>query len=146
MGKILSSLLVGMHFRPPAKQVVAALPGGTVLTLQPEPENPYDPHALQVLCSPRDCVPEGQYGALSEALDGTGQTLEELLEVPEFHLGYVAATGGKPLAKVGLTAGNQQFLEFMAAHQQYTASLSFAPDGAPMVLLTVLSEDTNEQT
>lgn len=134
--KSLISLIVGMHFRPPAKQVLAVLPSGAELLLVPEPENPYDPSALKVQVWPGQ-VPEGVRADLSECLEGTGFALEELLAAEEpFWLGYVAASGGKPLAKAGLIEGNKEFLELMAGSPKHKATLAFAPDGAPLVRLS----------
>lgn len=88
--------LVGTYFRPPAKQVVAHLPRGASLLLWPEPTNPYDPKAIQVLVSLRDTLPILQYEALDEAMEGTGFSLPDLLENPEmFQLGYLARSGAK---------------------------------------------------
>jgi hypothetical protein len=42
------SLIVGAHFRPPAKVVLEVLPLNTVLYGRAEPENPYDPNAVAV--------------------------------------------------------------------------------------------------
>jgi hypothetical protein len=41
--------LVGMHFRPPAKDVVNNLAANTELLVRRQPDNPYDTNALQVL-------------------------------------------------------------------------------------------------
>ena len=132
--KTLSTLLVGMHFRPPAKQTVSCLPSGTPLRLQPEPDNPYDPEALQVWVRSAH-IPESQWEALGDALQGTGFSLEDLLAQDEWHLGYVARSGGKPLEKAGLAAGNAEFSAALAEHPDATASLSTHLDGAPMVQL-----------
>jgi hypothetical protein len=81
--------LVGMFFHPPANLVLKGLLGGTHLTLLAEPENPYDANAIRVECCPRDMEPEYAENARDE-LEGFGYTLEELLEIPSIHLGYVA--------------------------------------------------------
>lgn len=131
----LTSALVGGHFRPPAKQVLTALPSGTTLALIPEPENPYDPHALKA-CLFIAGVDKMSWPEIEAALEGTGTTLDELLEAEEpLQLGFVAASGGKPLAKAGLTDGNQEFLTAMAAWPEHVAKLAFAADGNPRVLL-----------
>jgi hypothetical protein len=132
--KVLSTLLVGMHFRPPAKQMVNCLPSGTLLRLQAEPENPYDPQALQVWVA-SSLIPESQWEGLIEALQGTGFSLEDLLGQEEWHLGYVARSGGKPLEKAGLAAGNAEFAAALAEHPDAMASLGVHLDGAPMVQL-----------
>lgn len=45
----LTAPIVGMHFRPPAKEVVNLLPPGTRVLLRREPSNEYDEFAVQVL-------------------------------------------------------------------------------------------------
>lgn len=132
----LTSLLVGAHFRPPAKQVLANLPSGAELVLSPEPENPYDPNALRVLVWPGE-IPEVMHSSLDEALQGTGHDLGELLASEEpFWLGYVAASGGKPLTKAALSAGNKEFLALMAASPDHSAKLAFDAAGLPLVMLS----------
>lgn len=136
MTTILTSLLVGAHFRPPAKQVIACLPSGAPLALQPEPENPYDEHALRVLVWPRE-VPPAVRPELESCLEGTGTSLQELLDTEEpLFIGYVAASGGKPLVKAGLTTGNQEFGAALAADPSAQATLAFGPDGSPRVQLS----------
>ncbi len=140
MSITLTSLLVGAHFRPPAKQVLACLPSGASLILVPEPENPYDPGALRVEVDVASEVPESQHGLLDESLQGTGFDIRELLDSEEaLQIGYVAKSGGKPLLKAGLTVGNAEFLEAMfdLSGNECKATLSFGPDGSPRVMLTV---------
>jgi hypothetical protein len=45
----LTAPIVGMHFRPPAKEVVNLLPPNTRVLLRREPTNEYDEFAVQVL-------------------------------------------------------------------------------------------------
>lgn len=137
MTKTLTSLLVGMHFRPPAKQVLECLPSGAPLILSPEPENPYDANALKVMVWPGE-IPEELRGMLDEKLQGTGSDLGELLAMEEpFWLGYIAASGGKPLAKAGRDGvGNQEFLALMAGSPTHSAKLAFDAAGLPLVMLS----------
>lgn len=139
MTKTLTSALVGAFHRPPAKQVLSALPTGAKLELLPEPENPYDPSALKVciwLGGP-EALPKELHAMLDEALQGTGFDLGELLAAEEpLQLGYIAASGGKPLAKSGLSDGNQEFLGLMAAEPEHSAKLAFGPEGQPRVMLS----------
>ena len=106
MTKILTSLLVGAHFRPPAKTLLAHLPSGCPLLLQPEPGNQYDPDALQVLVDPV-VIPVGQHSQLSAELPLQGATLEQVLSAGPIHLGFVAKSGGKPLLKAIADSGGQ---------------------------------------
>src|SRR5258708_34749998 len=85
------SLLVGSHFRPPAKQLLASLPSGTPCQLVPEPENPYDEHAIRVEL-PLSSLPDPNPLAIGidHSLEGTGFTLADLLESDTpIHLGYI---------------------------------------------------------
>lgn len=137
MSKTITSLLVGAHFRPPAKQVLECLPSGAGLILLPEPENPYDEFALKVLVWPGE-IPEVMRGDLDAKLQGTGTDLGDLLASEEpLWLGYVAASGGKPLAKAGMEGtGNREFLQLMAASPGHSAKLAFNAAGLPLVMLS----------
>lgn len=141
MTKPLTSLLVGMHFRPPAKTILASLPAGARLRLQPEPENPYDESAVAVYVSPTE-FPEGQHQILEIALPNSGFTLEDVMAQPEWHIGYIAATGGKPLLKAGMTIGNLEFLPLVRAQNnmegQCFGLLGF--DGAGQPVVTIQAE------
>lgn len=79
----------GMGFHPPAKALIKRLPTGTQLELVREPENPYDPNAIQVWVAPA-VLPEDQRAEFEMELAGWGKTLEEFLEAPQWMLGFVA--------------------------------------------------------
>jgi len=138
----LTSLLVGMHFRPPAKTLLASLPSGTPLRLQPEPENPFDPLAVAVFVSPA-AFPASQLPILESALPNNGFTLEEIQAQNEWHLGYVAASDGKPLVKANASGANLVGnAEFLPVVQEQNLSgglchglLGFAGDGSPTVVI-----------
>src|SRR5258706_6686427 len=135
MSSILQSLLVGAHFRPPAKQVLAHLPVGAELILQREPENPYDVGAIKVLVDLVE-VAEGQRGALDEALTGTGVDLVELLEAEEpLQLGYVISATNKKLANWASNLAVGEFMDRGAC----VARLGFTAEGEPLVV-TELAE------
>jgi hypothetical protein len=127
------AMLVGSHFRPPAKQVLAVLPAGAELSLRPEPENPYDPDAIAVYGDVRSTVPIHQYEALEESLEGTGTALEDLLgEAPPLHLGYIARSGA-PTAK-GYPGNLEVGAELARGGEApRTWTLAFSPEGFPMV-------------
>ena len=84
-----SAPLVGAHFRPPAKALLAALPSGHPLLLIPEPTNPYDPNAIAVFLSSatanQDILAE-----LSDTLPPMGCDVETFLSQPMWHVGYMA--------------------------------------------------------
>lgn len=128
----IKGLLVGMHFRPPAKQLLASLPTGTLLTLEPEPENPYDEKAIKVLLDASQ-IPESQHETLRLTLDGTGHDLESVLEQGKWQLGYVAASDGKPLRGTDLQ-GTLEFAEPVSRGQR-TVELSFDAQGRPIISL-----------
>lgn len=131
----LQSLIVGSHFRPPAKLILANLPAGAHLMLEPDPENPYDSFALKVLVSPAE-IPKSQYKEMGDSLLEFGTSLEDVLLGPPVFLGFVAASGGKPLANAGLTVGNREFLADLISGgemQSYLATLGFTPGGLPMI-------------
>lgn len=138
MTKVLTTLLVGDHFRPPAKLVLAHLPSGTRLRLELEDGNPYDQDAIRVLVETR-LIPESQFGALETALPDMGYTLEQVLSGGTVWLGYIPASRGKPLATAQRVepdlVGNHEFREEMLG--EYSATLAFAQDGKARVLLTV---------
>lgn len=139
----LTALLVGAHFRPPAKQLLAALPTCTPLALVPEPDNPYDEHAIKVLLPvaslPDPSTPEGEL--MNAALTGTGTSLEDLHLADEpLHLGYLpTATNKQHLQGIasGLTLQSNQDISARLAGQDppWSAELCFTPEGSPMVRL-----------
>lgn len=127
---ILHSLLVGAYHRPPAKQVLAHLPAGAELLLQREPTNPYDAGAIRVLVNLAEEIPDGQFGALDEALTGTGADLAELIAGEPLQLGFIIAPTNKKLAH---WASNIKVGELMDSGA-YTAKLGFTPEGEPTVV------------
>lgn len=136
MKKTLIGLLVGMHFRPPAKIILQSLPSGSPVKLKPEPENPYDENAVAVYVRSSD-IPEAQHSGLAGVLPGSGFTLDEVLEQPEWHLGYLAAAGGKPLLKNPEYSGAIVFLPFVKAANadegEAKGLLAFDGAGQPVV-------------
>lgn len=100
----LKLLLVGSHFNPPAKTILLCLRNGTEVTLRREPENPYDEFAIGVYVGGAD-VEWSELDKEAEDLKGYGLSLDELRTRPEFKLGHVGASGGKPLAKASKLCG-----------------------------------------
>lgn len=139
----LTSLLVGDHFRPPAKLILANLPAGAKLLLRLEDDNPYDEEAVRVLVETKS-IPESRYSQLDQDLPSMGFTLEQVLSGGEVWLGYIPKSGGKPLltaqrAEPGLV-GNHEFREGMLS-DSWSASLAFGQDGKARVILTVKYPD-----
>lgn len=143
--------LVGAFHRPPAKTVLEVLPIGTVLMLVPEPENPYDAGAIRVLVDLAAWCHAGTGGEaqdLQSALDAVGADFTDVIYGGPLQLGYCAATGGKPLAKLtalwGQTGlqpvGNADVAAAMDEHNT-VATLTFGPDGHPAVKVTLQPDE-----
>lgn len=144
--------LVGAFHRPPAKTVLEVLPIGTVLMLVPEPENPYDVGAIRVMVDLADlCADDDFATTLETALDAVGADFDDVVHGSgPLQLGYCAATGGKPLAKLttlwsqtGLVpVGNVEVAVMMdAPDSAKRVTLTFGPNGHPAVRVV---EQTNE--
>jgi hypothetical protein len=137
------SLLVGSHFTPPAKAIIAALPRGARLELRPEPSNPYDSQAIQVFWVTPSSMYNREYPpATVEALNATlpdfGFQTEDLLEQEAWLLGHVAKSAGKPLRereskREGLV-GNSELLSAIV-EWPHPATLDFAGDGAALIVI-----------
>lgn len=128
---IIRTLLVGMFSHQGASAILANLANNTRLTLVPEPENPYDSGAIRVEVRPAD-IPESRHGELTMLLPGAGMTLEELLACESWPIGHVAKTGGRPLERAGLTAGNTEVHAAMTLGS-VKATLFFWSSGQPGV-------------
>lgn len=135
-----TTLIVGTHFRPPAKQVLAHLASGAQLSLFEDNENPYDAAAIRVMLDPATVIPESEFPSLESELLEVGVTLEQLISGDLIHIGFVPAQDGKPLARArqaepGLL-GNQQVRELMA-NGAYRCLLDFDAAGAPRAQILV---------
>lgn len=138
--------LVGAHFRPPAKALLACLPAGQQLYLRPEPTNEYDENAVQVLLRSSD-IPHDT--ALREELEnqlaGQGYEMEQILGEVEWHLGYIpkAAKGNAELEawNVGVQRAVHEICGTEVpppADQNYSCvacQLSFDSAGKPTVII-----------
>ncbi len=86
-----TSLIVGARFRPPAAGLLSVLGAGARLLVRREPQNPYDPNALQVLVE-TSTLAKLPISQLQAACEGFGFGAEELCGASapsEWHLGYV---------------------------------------------------------
>jgi len=110
--------LVGAHYRPPAKSILANLRGGSKLLLEAEPTNEYDPNAVKVLVETKE-IPEERHQDLDLMAGGFGISLQEILAEPKWHLGYIARDHAERL---------QPMLE-----QVESAELGFGSDDKPFV-------------
>ncbi len=138
-----TTLLVGAHFRPPAKQVLAALPAGAELSFELEDSNPYDPNAVKVFVDPK-LIPDSQFQALEPELNQSGVILEQLMSGGPVWLGYVPMTGGKPLGKAQASEpgliGNAEVRKFIGRQEGCQLALAFGPDGSPRMIVTTQGE------
>lgn len=95
-----ASLLVGAHFRPPARALLSSLKTGQELILRAEPDNPYDPDAMAVWLETETLsfdMATDQFAEFEAALASQGFTPEDIRDQPEWQLGYIAAAGNKGL-------------------------------------------------
>lgn len=129
-----NSPLVGMRFRPPAEDIVNNLPGGAVLRLVLQPENPHDADAICVLLYGFSAVDGAVHQALFKTLYGNYEIQAphklEMFTDP-IQLGFIAnsdKTGGKHASSIGA------FMR-MDGLEQVEGTLSFSADAKPQVLV-----------
>ena len=103
--------ILGSHFRPPAKLIFQYLASGTVLLLEPEPDNPYDANAIKVMLLSRDLPTDEEF---IDNLQSFGHDIEELRSRRRIHLAYIERNRTGDFVEVE---------EIM---------LSFGPKGQPM--------------
>lgn len=115
--------LVGAHYRPPAKSILANLPGACPLVLEAEPSNEYDPNAVKVLVETKN-IPEDRHGELDMMAAGYGISIQEILAQPSWHLGYVARDHAERLqpllasvesAELGFGSDDKPFVKVVLA-------------------------------
>lgn len=137
----LITLLVGSHFHPPAKLLLEHLPVGTPVRLRPEPDNPYDPLAIQVLLDPRN-IPESQFDELELALPGMGSDMESLLAQDFILLGHSAKSGGKPIIERGdpECVGNSEIFEVFGPFERLEGALLFDGGKYPLIRLREIGD------
>ena len=139
--------IAGAWHRPPAKQILASIPKGIYLQLQPEFTNQFDPQAVKVLLDPSEIPPD-----FDELIDaGLEQVPQEKLpdglesmdviraNKTMLFLGYLARTGGKPLFGTDYP-GNQEFLAHLGEDVSVWAlkpigTLDFDGNGDPLFSL-----------
>src|SRR5215831_4605762 len=86
--------LVGSHFRPMAKPILAILPIDHPLELKAEPDNAYDPNAVAVIVDMTEW-PESKMNLLQEMIGGDMDAEYVCKQMGQIHLGYLARTGNK---------------------------------------------------
>lgn len=142
MTDTITTNLVGAHFRPPAKALLACLPAGHPLYLRPEPTNEFDENAVQVLLA-SSTIPTDEFlrDELNNQLAGQGFDLETVLAEPEWHLGYLprAAKGNPKLEEWNIQV--QKAIHEVCpadADGNYSVApctLSFDSAGKPVVII-----------
>lgn len=150
MSETITTSLVGAHFRPPAKALLACLPAGHPLALRPEPTNEYDANAVQVVLRTSTLAPlckEAFFAdEVNNQLTAQGFDLESVLDEPEWHLGYLprAAKGNAKLEEWNV--GVQQAIHEVARIDDtdkiptgelatIAATLSFDASGKPAIII-----------
>ncbi len=100
--------IVGAHYRPPAKALIAGISQGTILTLRAEPTNPFDENAIQVLLK-RENINESDHENLNSELSGFGKDIDDILSQPEWHLGYIPREIAKVLRESQIINLNTEY-------------------------------------
>ena len=113
--------IVGQYFRPPAGAILQVLPAGATLILRPEPSNPFDPNAVQVLVKTTE-IPQEHTDILDAIAQGQGYSAEDIFAAEEWHLGYIPRNMAKDLVKT-LPTGDTQ------------ATICFSPSGSARLAL-----------
>jgi len=123
---MLSSPIVGMHFRPPAKAIVAHLPLDTALELRQDPENPYSTtgKAVKVFVDMTK-LPASFWAAAEADLASQGGEREEL-EIEPIMIGFVAEAKNHE-AQAAIFAIVEDY--------PYIAAFSRDPAGKPIVIV-----------
>ena len=135
-GQLVTCAIVGARFRPPAAGLLGVLGAGSALLVRREPDNQYDPNALQVLVehATLDELPNQQ---LQPAVEGFGFTTnadgrvcdpQTQAELPgPIHLGYIPRGEAELLAPSFDSEGAREC----------RASLTFDLQGRPAVSFQV---------
>lgn len=134
-------LLVGAHFRPPAKTVIQSLPAPYPLELRPEPSNPYDPNAVAVWFDATHLSADAKE-ELESTLPGSGGDLDDLISQRFWQLGY--------LAKEHAALHQELIARIIEGHNEdaavsgegflwtgYPCKLTFTGEGRPAVMFSV---------
>lgn len=114
--------IVGMFYRPPAQGFVDILFDGAKLHLVAEPDNQFDPNAIQVLL-PVETIKQIDAAAADPILIGWGTSIAEASQRSDpIHLGYIPKQFAKALKSSWFD--NNLTIE---------ASFSISSDGGPRV-------------
>ncbi len=142
--------IVGQHFRPPAKALLAIIPAGHPLLLQPEPTNEYDENAVQVVLRTTSLealmADEAWRDNAEMELSGQGHSLETIFEQDEWQLGYLPKVAKGNPALQEWNVGVQRAIHQVCAEEvsdyeneqspaQVQCSLSFDGSGKPVAIV-----------
>ena len=129
---VLTTLIVGSNFKPHARALLRALPSGTPLGLDPEPDNLHDSNAVAVWYN----------FWLDSASNRLPTNLRQVLETnaPNAHklqLGYIPRPGNQDLLRQPDASSLCDNLTISSALTQpdWHAELCFGPNGDPRVRL-----------
>jgi|HubBroStandDraft_6_1064221.scaffolds.fasta_scaffold110104_7 hypothetical protein len=127
------SLIVGAHFRPPAKGLITCLPFGTKLIARREASNAYDTNAIQVIWPTAGCDAQNGTGVsrdtVQSAVEGYGSSADEVFAQPEWHLGYIPRTEAANIAPLMDRAGVSELAGELTFAATGGAQIQFAiPD------------------
>jgi hypothetical protein len=126
------SLIVGAHFRPPAKGLLTILPAGSKLVARREASNAYDANAIQVIWPTSGLDASSGIGLSHEdvqsAVEGYGSSADEVFSAPEWHLGYVPRGEAANIAPLMDRAGVSEL----------PGELTFAATGGAQIAFEVL--------
>lgn len=117
--------IVGAYHRPPARILIASLPIGTPLFLLAEPDNQYDPNAIQVFLESQN-IPAASHAELERELPNAGFSLDTVIAQDQWHLGYIPKEFAAQLRATDTVVPNVPV----------DVTFSTAPNGAPRVRFT----------
>src|SRR5215471_14403412 len=118
--------IVGTQFRVAGRAILPMLGADALIVLDPEPDNPYDPDAIKVMVKLDDN--EVMTALAYDTIDPSAFDEDGLL-----HLGYIPRSG----AKTDIYGfGNKEVLNVMQGTNEWTAEMTFSPEGKPLVLFS----------
>lgn len=125
--------IVGAHFRPPAKALLAALRSSFPLELRPEPHNPYDANAVGVWMDALN-LNNDEASELDGTLQDMGSDLDDILEQRFWHLGYIPRAEAEGLHERIALAIEQHNVNAAPTNDDFPwqglpGTLSFTPEG-----------------
>lgn len=125
-------LIVGARFRPPAQDVLMALPAGADLILRRQPDNPYDENAVAVMVQLFSEIDGYYLDSISETVKGILDNHFTEEEKPTFlHLGFIPRERAAGLApRIDLQADPDTMIA-----PDVPGKLTFATNGAPMIVV-----------